>query len=121
MIKELKNVRQITGEPRRRWFEDEYFDLIIWLDKDDSVWGFQLCYDREKKPRALTWTKAHGHKHTGIDDGEHVWGTSKVSPVLVADGAFDAPSVAKRFEKAAAEMPHALASFVLAKVKEYKP
>lgn len=120
MLKELKNVRQIDGEPRRRWFEDEYFDLIIWLEKDESVWGFQLCYDREHKPRALTWTKKSGYKHAGIDDGESAFGAAKGSPVLVEDGVLDADAVAKRFEKAAADMPHALAAFVLDRIKRHE-
>ena len=120
MLKEEKNVRQIAGDPRRRWFSDEYFDLIVWFDKDDSVWGFQLCYDREHKPRALTWTGAHGYKHTGIDNGEHVWGTSQVSPVLVEDGAFDALPVTQRFGAAAGELPFALTSFILEKLRGYE-
>lgn len=120
MLRELKNVRQIAGEPRRRWFEDEYFDLILWLEKDDSVWGFQLCYDREHKPRALTWTKKNGYTHAGIDDGENTFGAAKGSPVLVEDGRFDTDAVAKRFEKAAADMPHSLAAFVLDRIKRQK-
>jgi len=119
MLKEAPNVNQPKGEPRRRWFDDEYFDLIIWFDKDDSVWGFQLCYDRERKPRALTWTKQYGYKHTGIDNGEHVWGTSKSSPVLVEDGLFDAPSIGGKFESAAAEMPPQLAALVIEKVRAF--
>ena len=120
MLKEVRHVAQVPGEPRRRWFDDDYFDLIIWFEPDDGIFGFQLCYDREKKPRALTWTKRHRYKHTGIDDGEHAAGASKGSPVLVEDGLFDAPSVAARFEKAAAEMPHGLAVFVLGKLKDFK-
>lgn len=120
MLKEHKRVRQIQGEPRRRWFEDEYFDLIVWLEPGDALWGFQLCYDRDRKPRALTWTAANGYKHSGVDDGEHVGGAWKGSPVLVEDGLFDAPSISRKFEKAAAEMPHALAAFVLEKVRAYR-
>jgi hypothetical protein len=30
MLKEIQKTRQITGEPRRRWFSDEVFDLIVW-------------------------------------------------------------------------------------------
>ncbi len=119
MLREEKNVRQIEGEPRRRWFADDYFDLIVWLEPDDSIRGFQLCYDREKKPRALTWTKQYGYKHTGIDNGEHAWGSSKSSPVLIEDGLFDVLSTGKRFEADAAEMPLKLAAFIIEKVKTF--
>ncbi len=120
MLKEAKNVSQSAGEPRRRWFDDEYFDLIVWFEKDDSIFGFQLCYDREYKPRALTWTKKAGYKHTGIDDGEGSGGMLKESPVLVADGLFDSPSIGKKLEKAAGELPRDIADFVLEKVKVFK-
>lgn len=120
MMREEKNVRQIDGEPRRRWFSDAYFDLIVWFEPGEEIWGFQLCYDREKKPRALTWTRAHGYKHTGIDDGEHTPGTSKGSPVLVEDGLFDAPAISGKFEKDAAELPHGITSFVLEKLRKFK-
>ncbi len=120
MLKEAKKVRQIEGDPRRRWFDDEYFDLIVWFEKDDSIFGFQLCYDRENMPRALTWTKKNGYKHTGIDNGEYIWGTSKNAPVLVEDGLFDSPSIGKKLEKAAAELPRDIADFVLEKVRAFK-
>ena len=119
MLKEAKHVLQIDGEPRRRWFDDEYFDLIVWFEPGEEIWGFQLCYDRERKPRALTWTRKHGYKHTGIDDGEHS-GASKGSPVLVEDGLFDAPLISRKFEKDAAELPHCITAFVLEKLRGVK-
>lgn len=120
MLKEVKNLMQIKGEPPRRWFDDEYFDLIVWLEPDASFFGFQLCYDRTRKPRALTWTKQSGYRHTGIDDGETGAGTSKASPVLVNDGLFDASSIAERLEAATGELPPVMAEFILEKVKAFK-
>jgi len=120
MLREENNVRQIEGDPRRRWFADEYFDLIVWFEPDGSIWGFQLCYDREFKPRALTWTKAHGYKHTGIDDGESVYGSQKGSPVLVEDGLFDSGPMADRLAAASADLPPQINLFLLEKVRAYK-
>lgn len=120
MLEEAQNVRQIKGDPRRRWFADEYFDLIVWFDKDDSVWGFQLCYDRGDKPRALTWTRDHGYKHAGIDDGEPAGGSYKSSPVLVADGLFNAQSVGERLKTNTGDLPPGLAAFILDKVRAVK-
>jgi len=120
MLKEAKNVRQIEGEPRRRWFDDEYFDLIVWFEKNDSIWGFQLCYDREYKPRALTWTKKDGYKHTGIDDGEGSGGMMKESPVLVADGLFNTRTTGQKLEAAAGGLPTEIKDFVLKKVYDFK-
>ena len=120
MLKEAKHVMQVKGEPRRRWFDDEYFDLIVWFEPGDEVFGFQLCCDMESKPRALTWTRKYGYKHTGIDNGENAWGASKNSPVLVDDGLFDTPSISKKLEESAGELPAEIAAFVLEKVKAFK-
>ena len=120
MLREEKNIRQVPREPARRWFSDDYFDLIIWLEPDNTVWGFQLCYDRGYKPRALTWTKTNGYKHAGIDDGEGAGGTQKGSPVLVEDGLFDAPAIGRKLAAAAGELPSDLGAFVIKKVSEFR-
>ena len=99
MLSELENVRQVDGEGFRRWFADEYFDLIVWY-KEKSLIGFQLCYDKGADERALTWTRDHGYLHAGIDTGEPVGIGSKMSPVLVSDGLFAAAAVAERFRAA---------------------
>lgn len=119
MLREENNLKQVPGEPARRWFSDEFFDLIVWLEPDNTLWGFQLCYDRGHKPRALTWTKKHGYKHAGIDDGEGGGGMSKGSPVLTADGLFDAGAIGKKLAAAAGELPADLSAFVVKKVQDF--
>jgi hypothetical protein len=44
MLHELTYIKQHEGEPKRRWFEDEYFDLVIWVDEKDDIIEFELCY-----------------------------------------------------------------------------
>jgi len=39
MLREIRDVRQVSGEPMRRWFSDEDFDLIVWLDPEDRIIG----------------------------------------------------------------------------------
>jgi len=119
MLRETPNVRQIPGEPPRRWFADEFFDLIVWLETDGSVNGFQLCYDREFHPRALTWTKTAGYSHNAIDDGDISTGSHKSSPVLVSDGLFNTKSVYDRFEQAAGLLPEEIRKIVSEKIKEF--
>ena len=121
MLRETPDVRQIPGEPPRRWFADDFFDLIVWLEPDGSLNGFQLCYDREFQPRALTWTKAKGYSHSGIDDGEGYGGTHKASPILVRDGLFDAKIVSGRLAASAGELPPEMLAFVLEKINSFKP
>ncbi|HBB65993.1 MAG TPA: hypothetical protein DCZ93_01565, partial [Elusimicrobia bacterium] len=59
--------------------------------------------------------------HTGIDNGEHVWGTSQNAPVLVEDGLFDPGAIGKKLETAAKELPLQISCFVLKKVSDFKP
>ena len=34
MLTEIQNARQIAGEGVRRWFTDDYFDLIVWYGEE---------------------------------------------------------------------------------------
>lgn len=70
MLRELRHVRQIQGEGIRRCFRDPYFELIVWYDDEESLIGFQLCYDRQGRERAFTWWKDHGFRHDRVDDGD---------------------------------------------------
>jgi hypothetical protein len=36
MLMEMANVRQALPEPRRRWFADDYFDLMVWVGKREA-------------------------------------------------------------------------------------
>ena len=118
MLSEIRNPRQIPAEGFRRWFTDEYFDLIVWYNKSGRLIGFQLCYDKDQRERALTWTLAHGFQHDRVDSGE-IPGHSKMTPIIVADGAFDAGKVAKRFREASTGIEPGIASFVSARLSDY--
>jgi hypothetical protein len=52
MLAEIRDVRQIPGEGFRRWFSDGDFDLIVWY-AGGEIAGFQLCYDKGRRERAL--------------------------------------------------------------------
>jgi hypothetical protein len=96
MLHEIKDVRQIRDEPHRRWFADEQFDLVIWDEENDIV-GFQLCYDKSRDERAITWKLESGFSHNAVDGGEDRAGRYKGTPILTADGSFDAERVAAVF------------------------
>lgn len=120
MLKENPDVRQIPGDPPRRWFSDDFFDLIVWFAPDGSISGFQLCYDTEFKPRALTWMKEGGYRHDGVDDGDDPVGGHKSSPILVQDGAFDREDIGARFSAESEALPPEIREKVLEKIREYK-
>ena len=119
MLKEVKNVRQFAGESKRRWFSNDYFDLIVWLDDGDEILGFQLCYDVTGDERALTWEKTRGFTHDCIDSGDDKPGIIKASPVLAPDGVFDHKGVGIRFRDESSDIDSNIADFVYTKIIGY--
>jgi hypothetical protein len=115
MLKEEKNVRQNQSEGRRRWFYDNYFDLITWQDADNEISSFQLCYDKGISERVLTWQKHKGYSHNKIDDGE-VPGEHKMTPILAVDGKFDKSKIMEKFENDSKEIDRDIAQFVYKKL-----
>lgn len=118
MFRELDKVSQRKGERRRRWFQSEEEDLIVWYADDGSLFGFQLCYDRTRTERALTWLPPHGFLHNRVDDGEGGGLGYKRTPLLVADGVFDAATMSGRFRHLSASLPGEIAAFVLNKLEQ---
>jgi hypothetical protein len=119
VLTEFANVTQRRGEPRRRWFRSPDEDLIVWYDGDGSLWGFQLCYDRNNRERALTWTKDKGYSHLKVDDGEVEPLTAKRTPILVPDGVFDSKSALERFLAISKSVPEDVVRLVVEKLEGY--
>ncbi len=117
MLRELQNVLQIEGEPHRRWFHDDTFDLIVWQELDGHVEGFQLCYREGSDERALTWWRGRGFTHKRIDAGED--GRPKKAPILVPDGTFDRDRVLMLFEQECRELDPEIVGFVMRTAGEY--
>lgn len=119
MLTEVQNTRQIKDEGRRRWFTDSCFDLIVWYERDSSsIAGFQLCYDKEREERALTWRRGAGFDHKRIDDGE-VSGRMKMTPVLIPDGTFDYTVIAERFRRESDTIDPGIRELVYKKLANY--
>lgn len=81
VLREIKSVKQEPGIGRRRWFESEAFDVVIWFDGADEVIGFQLCYDLGRGEHALTWRRDGGFVHSVVDAGDEA-SFGKLTPVL---------------------------------------
>ena len=111
---------QKKGEPHRRWFADEYFDLLVWEDETGEIVGFQLSYDKNREQHALTWVKQKGYLHDKVDDGESKLGKFKASPILLADGIFEYDKISERFKISSKEIDEVVSSFVYNKLKNYK-
>lgn len=119
MLREIGPVRQVPGEPRRRWFSSANCDLVVWVEPDGSPVGFTFSYDKQHREHALVWN-AQGHfEHTGIDSGETHPLRYKASPLHVADGTFDGDRVAEIFRRESVQVPGEIAGFVACKIEEF--
>jgi len=120
MLREIRDVKQIPAEPKRRWFSDEDFDLIVWFEPEDEMIGFQFCYDKESEQKALTWLKEEGYQHCRIDDGDNP-GKMKASPVLEANGHFDREGIGRRFMENKGDVPEKTAHRIYDRILRYRP
>ena len=115
MLKEVHNPRQISGEPRRRWFSSGEMDLVVWMSEANEPLGFQLCYDKHRHEKAITLRPGSAQaQHMAVDSGEASAMRHKASPILVPDGALDVETVARVFEEQAEQLPGDISRFVLA-------
>ncbi|MEY2479823.1 MAG: hypothetical protein QOI04_750 [Verrucomicrobiota bacterium] len=102
----------------REWMSDDYFDLIIWHSPDDSVKGFQLCYDKTGEERALTWIAGKGFSHTAVDTGEADPLRNR-APTLSPNGSFPSTLVLGEFEKRASALPVDVRTLIRKRITEY--
>jgi len=118
VLREILAVRQDNPELRRRWFQDEFFELYTWQTHDGTLTGFQLCYDRQGRERAMSWQRAHGFSHNGIDDGRRN-GRMKGSPLMTGSRRFPHRFVRGRFVRHADMLDAAMRTFIVDKMREY--
>jgi len=116
MLYEIKDVQQEDGGPFCRWFADRDFDLFVWINPDDSFFGFQLCYQKSRDEKALTWKHTTGFVHEKVDFGSKE--RSNVTPILVADGVFPKDKVASQFLERSKEIDPVISEFVYKKIIE---
>jgi hypothetical protein len=117
VLHEIKDVRQERGAGRRRWFESEGMDLVVWLDSRDAVAGFQICYDLGQGEHALTWRPGGGFAHHAVDQGDTT-PLKNEAPMLVPDGSVPWASVTRMFNQRSAELEAPLRDLVHAKLAE---
>ena len=118
MLRELKKVQQVTGEPKRRWFFAHELDLVVWEEEDGSVSGFQLAYDKHRNEHSISWQKDRGYSHYVVDDGEPVAGANH-TPFLYMDGPFESHRVLELFLATSSEVPANIVACVEARLREF--
>ncbi len=116
---EIRDVRQNPNEPFRRWFSDEDFDLIVWYRPDESVDGFELCYDKTGHEKALRWFAGKGFSHHGVDPGDQSPLANRTPILLAANDKFDPKRVSGRFDASQAGLPDEVAILVRERLEEF--
>jgi len=119
MLKEVRDVRQVPGDARRRVFSSGDLDLTVWIDERDEITGFELCYDKDTNERAVRWSREEGFLHQKVDDGENRPGRYKSTPILVPDGVFPAEKISRLFQENSRDIDRTFAEFVYRKLLEY--
>jgi hypothetical protein len=116
MLREITGVRQDDPGSSRHWFQDDYFDLFLWLTPAGRVSAFQLAYDRARQERVLSWSSARGFTHTRVDGGE-ASAFQNMTPLLVPGGSCPIRTVLREFDRRSASMEDAVRAFLLGKLQ----
>ena len=113
MLVEFQNVKQEGGANRRRWFQGDGMELIVWYGRAGRPTGFQICYlGPDRQERALTWRSDRGFTHALVDGGD-ARPDKNMTPILLKDGAVPWALVQGEFERCSAGLEPALRDFVL--------
>jgi hypothetical protein len=103
VLREISGVRQDDPDRRRRWFQDDYFDLFVWAGASGEVTAFQLAYERGRDEHVLEWDSARGYLHCRVEErrdgflaipGAALLGQGKRFPKYRVLSQFDARSAA---------------------------
>ena len=110
--------RQVPDDYPRRWMSDDYMDLIVWLEPDGDFHGFQLCYDKTGKERALTWVARRGFSHHAVESGD-TNPNANCTPILVADGHMPVEMVSREFARRSSKLAPEIRALITARLDEY--
>ena len=119
-LTEIKNVQQIAGESRRRWFSSTDMDLIVWYDEGDSLAGFELYYNKNIQEHVFIWRAGGGFAHLAVDDGEQKPVLDyKEAPILIPDGQIDPNRIRNLFEGSCENLPAEVVALVRRKLVQH--
>jgi hypothetical protein len=110
--------RQNKGDYVRRFMRDDDFDLFVWFTEAGEFYGFQLCYDKMGRERALTWLSDRGFSHFAVDSGESN-PIKNCAPMMVADGYMPVETVRAEFSQQSQELDASIRELVISKLDEY--
>ncbi len=120
MLREIRGVKQRDPQRVKRWFQDDYFDLFVWLDRTGEAVRFQLCYERDtRRERALEWQRGRGFQHLSVRQRYSGSPGRDHSGDMALDGVLPYVALQDRFAAAARSLQTELSGFIQDKLKEY--
>jgi hypothetical protein len=117
VLSEIKNLKQERGPGRRRWFESDGLEVVVWYGSDERVTGFQLCYDFGRGDHALTWRPGGGFAHSTIDTGDESPLVNR-TPILEPDGEVPWTKLAEVFDACSSTLEPGLQELIRDKLAE---
>jgi hypothetical protein len=121
VLREIIGVRQDRADVRRRWLQDDYFDLFLWTDQAGELMAFQLAYDRAGDEHLLEWERTRGFLHRRVDDSRgHLMGI-RGAPVLAMGKRFRKYRVVAEFDARSATLEAPLCEVVRKRLIAYVP
>jgi len=125
MLSENKTVRQRYGDGYRRWFLDDYFDLIIWYDDSKrNLIGFQLCYEKLQNERAVTYKIENdriirSHRYITSSLAVPPKKDAQMTAILKGDADRLNPEVIEKFLKEFGKLEEDLKLFIVKELNEF--
>ena len=118
MLREIRGVQQRRPGERRRWFQDDFFDLYYLEAADGELHWFQLCYARDTwRERVLEWRRGRGFQHLKVK--QPLFAADRESGTLAPDGILPYVDVMETFQRSSADLPQGVAAFIAERVREY--
>ena len=117
VLREIKNVRRERAAGKRRWFESEAMELVVWLDPADRLQGFQICYDNDRKEYALTWREGRGFAHNSVDTGDAT-PLANLTPILQPDGHAPWDHIVRLFDESSGGLEPDLRQLIRSKLAQ---
>lgn len=111
MLREITAANRIDGAFERRWYQDDLFDLYVWLDPRGAITHFQLAYDKPTVEKAIDWKDDVGFMHYRVDQSRMIGG-GQTSPVLTMDPRFPKQRVMQQFNESASAIDIGVAAFI---------
>ena len=119
-LTENRNVRQRPEEGFRRWFLNEYFDLIFWYESaQGELTGFQLCYSRNVTERAFSWYRNKRGSHFVSSGADQRGIRSFATAILHGDAGPVPEEVLRRLREEQGELDDDLLELVISAAREY--